>query len=53
MPVKVLKRGKSWCVVEAKSGSTHGHKGRCHGSKMMAGRQARAINASLHRQGKI
>lgn len=59
MPVKAAKRGDKWRVVEASSGKVaRGPGGGSvkkggHSSKAAAQAQARAINASLHRKGKI
>jgi ribosomal protein L7Ae-like RNA K-turn-binding protein len=46
MPYKQVKRGKKWC--NASKGSGKVKKGRCHSTKEMARRQARAIMASEH-----
>lgn len=51
MPVEVFKIGKKFCVMEkGRKGTT---KGRCHATKQQALKQARAINASLKKAGKI
>lgn len=59
MPAKAVKRGNKWRVVDADSGQVvHTASGTAadgggHSSESDAQRQARAINASLQRRGKI
>lgn len=59
MPVKVKKVGKKYRVVDADTGGITRNKGGTaadgggHDNKDRAEAQARAINASLHDQGKI
>ena len=55
MPVKVVKRGKRWRVVEgngkiATTSQGNARDGGGHTSKAGADAQARAINASLRRK---
>lgn len=52
MPVKAQKSGDKWIVVEAKTGKKSSHSG-SFDSEKKAKEQARAINASLSRKGKI
>ena len=47
MPVKVAKRGSRWVVTD--NGKVYGK----HATRAKAAAQARAINASLRRKGKI
>jgi len=59
MPVTTKKVGEKFRVVEANSGQIAKNKGGTaldgggHGSKGKAAAQARAVNASLSRKGKI
>ena len=56
MPVKAVKRGKKYRVIEASTGKIAKNKGGTamdgggHGSKAMASKQARAVNRSLSRR---
>jgi hypothetical protein len=52
MPVKVVKKGKNYVVVEAASGRKTPSSGKFK-SRRKAQKQANAINASLHKRGKI
>lgn len=52
MPVRAAKRGKSWKVVEASTGRVTPSSGTFK-TQGEAQRQARAINSSLKRKGKI
>lgn len=52
MPVKPVKRGDVWIVIEKDTGRKSKHSGTFH-SKLAAMKQARAINANLHAKGKI
>jgi len=59
MPVKIVKRGDKYRVIEAGTGKIAKNKGGTaldgggHESKNMASRQARAVNRSLSIKGKI
>jgi len=59
MPLKVVKRGDSYRLIEATTGRIAKNKGGSavdgggHKSKSKAQKQASAVNASLHRKGKI
>jgi len=59
MPVTVKRVGKAWRIVEAATGKIVTNRagtavdGKGHSTKIAAGQQAKAINASLHRAGKI
>lgn len=50
MPVRTVKRGKQWCVVDS-TGKVK--KGRCHATRKKAIAQTQAINISLKKKGKI
>lgn len=52
MPVKAARRGGKWIVVESATGKKMDHSGMFR-SKRRAQAQAKAVNASLHRRGKI
>ena len=49
MPAIVVKRGEKWVCLSHRGGRILG----THPSKAKADAQARAVNASLHRKGKI
>lgn len=58
MPAKVVKRGGKYRISESATGKLMRNRGgtvvsKGFRSKRQAARQARAINASLHKRGKI